>query len=257
MILQIPKNVIYYFILSPTWLLKECLPALLPVITKIVNLSLSQCEMPENLKEALLITLLKKLLLDHEVLKNFRPVSNLAYLSKLIEMVVDSQVTKHMDDNNLHEIFQSAYKPLHSTETAMLRVKNDILCALDEGNAVLLVCLDLSAAFDTVDHAILLERLEKCIGITGSCLAWFKSYLSNRSQRVLINGATSSPHKLFCGVPQGSVLGPKLFNIYTLPLGDILRKHSSMFHIYADDDNIYLVFKPINLLPTIEGWSIL
>ena len=115
--------------------------------------------------------------MDPEILKNLRPASNLAYISKLIEMIVDAQVTSHMDENNLHELFQSAYKPLHSTETAMLRIKNDFLNALDDGNAILLVCLDLSAAFDTVDHNILLTCLKSvlvsqeavCLGLILIC----------------------------------------------------------------------------------------
>ncbi len=134
--------------------------------------------MPESIKEAILIPLLKKkILLDPEILKHFRPISNLAYVSKLMEMVVHDQVTVYMDENHLHELFQSAYKNFHSTETAMVRIKNDLLSALDDGNAILVVCLDLSAVFDMVDHEILLTILEKRIGITGNCLAWFRSYL--------------------------------------------------------------------------------
>ncbi len=173
----------------PTWLLKYCLTVLLPMITNIINLSLSQ-----SFKEAILIPLLKRILLDPEILKHFRP--NLAYVSKLIEMVVDDQVSVYMDQNQLHESFQSAYKKFHSTETAMVRIKNDLLSALDDGNAILVVCLDLSAVFDIVDHEILITRLEKQIGITGNCLAWFRSYLSNRSQKVLINDVTSSAREL-------------------------------------------------------------
>ncbi len=156
------------------------------MITNTINLSLSQCEMPENFKKAILIPLLKKILSDPEILKHFRPISNLAYLPKLIEMVVDNHVTVYMDENHLHKLFQSAYKKFHSTETAMVHIRNDLLSALDNGNAIVVVCLDLSAAFDTVDHEILLTRLEKRIGITGNCLAWFHSYMSNRSQKVLI-----------------------------------------------------------------------
>ncbi len=117
-----------------------------------------------------------------------------------------------------------------------------------------------------VDHDILLTRLEKRIGITGNCLAWFRSYLSNRSHKVLLNDVTSSTRELSCDVPQGSVLGLKLFNVYTLPLGDIMHKHEIGFHIYADDDNLYLAFKPLgissafismeSLISDIRGWMI-
>ncbi len=96
----------------------------------------------------------------------------------------------------------------------MVHIKNDLLSALDDGNAILVVCLDLRTAFDTVDHEILLTRLEKRIGITGNRLAWFRAYLSNRSQKVPINDITSSATELSCGVPHGSVLGTKLFNVY-------------------------------------------
>ncbi len=171
-----------------------------------------------------------------------------------------------MDENHLHELFQSAYKKFHFTETAMMRIKNDLLSALDDGNAILVVCLDLSAAFDMVDHEILLTRLEKRICITGNGLAWFCSYLSNRSQKVLINDVTSSARERFCSAPQGSVLDPKLFNVYTLPIGDIMRNHGIAFHIYADDDNLYLAFKPLgissafismeSLISDIQGWMI-
>lgn len=228
----------------PTWLLKQCLDVLLPVITLIVNLSLSESVMPENFKEALLLPLLKKANMDYEIFKHFRPISNLAYISKIIEKVVASQTMDHIYVNNLHEIFQSAYKRNHSTETALLRVHNDILQAIDQDQAVALILLDLSAAFDTVDHEILLKRLSGRLGIRGAALAWFRCYLSGRTQKVTLNGTTSSGRPLPCGVPQGSVLGPILFTIYSLPLGDIARKHGIPFQIYADDEQLYIVFKP-------------
>ena len=140
-------------------------------------------------------------------------------------------------------MMQSAYKACHSTETALLKVHNDILRSIDRNEAVLLVLLDLSAAFDTVDHCILIKRLHTRLGITGNALSWCKSYLSNRHQKVMIKGTSSTQRALSCGVPQGSVLGPILFIVYILPLGDIVRRHGVKFQLYADDSQLYLSFK--------------
>ena len=115
--------------------------------------------MPNSLKTALIITLLEKPNLNPEDLKNFRPVSNLPFILKLIEKSVGTQLVQYIDDNKLSEKLQSAYKKLHSTETALLRVHDDILRAVDRGRTVVLLLLDLSAAFDTVDHDLLLHRL--------------------------------------------------------------------------------------------------
>ena len=165
-------------------------------------------EMPEDLKCAMLRPLLKKSTADHKVFANFRPVSNLKYISKLIEKAVAVQLNDHLARNDLHVPFQSAYRSCHSTESAFMRVHNDIMISLDNGNSVILVLLDLSAAFDTVNHDLLLSRLEKRFGITGTVLNWFKSYLCNRSQFVSINQSHSTKRDLLVGVPQGSVLGP-------------------------------------------------
>ena len=188
--------------------------------------------------------LLKKSSLDKEDLKNYRPVSNLSYISKLSEKVIVKQLNQHMIDNNLHEPFQSAYRSHHSTETALLRVHNDILQAIDKKNCVMLVLLDLSAAFDTIDHDILLNRFEKTLGLTGSVLSWLKSYFSERYQSVNIKGKSSEKHPLKTGMPQGSVFGPFGFPHYSGPLGAICRRHRIQYHLYADDTQLYISFTP-------------
>ena len=157
----------------PAHVLKECLSVLLPALTKIVNLSIKSALVPDCFKLALLNPLLKKPRLDFEIYANFRPISNLIFISKLTEKVVASQLVDYIMRNDLDEIFQSAYKQFHSTETALVRVNNDILVALDNHQSVILLLLDLSAAFDTVDHGILLDRLSHRFGICGLALSWF------------------------------------------------------------------------------------
>ena len=154
----------------PTWLLKKCEDELIPVLTLIVNTSLSCAEFPKELKRAFLTPLIKKIILDAEILKNYRPVSNLSFLSKLIERIVCVQLVNHLDKNGLYEVFQSAYRQLHSTETALLRVQNDILQAVDSRGGAILVLLDLSAAFDTIDHEKLIRTLDIYCGIRGDPL---------------------------------------------------------------------------------------
>jgi exonuclease III len=229
----------------PTWMIRDCIKEILPLLTKIIKLSLRLGEMPVELNVAIIKQLLKKLGLDL-VKQNYRPVSNLAFLGKLIERIAALQLVDHLQVNNLLDTFQSAYREYHSTETALLKVQNDILMHLDKSDTVMLVLLDLSAAFDTIDHGILVKRMEKRCGIKGNVLKFLKSYLTERKQKVVIGDSESSTKDLKYGVPQGSVLGPILFNIYLAPLGDLIRKHGLQYHIYADDTQLYIAFSPLD-----------
>ena len=127
-----------------------------------------------------------------------------------------------------------------------MKVQNDILTSIDQHGIVILVMLDLSAAFDTIDHDILFSRMENTLGITGQALASFKSYVSGRTRRIKIDKSFSELQDMLWSVPQGSVLGPLLFLIYLLPLGKLIRKHGLELHIYEDDTQLYLAIKPIN-----------
>ncbi|KAI0238454.1 hypothetical protein LSAT2_010826 [Lamellibrachia satsuma] len=211
----------------PTWFLKEHLDCLLTSITNIVNLSMSTGIVPTKMKAVLVTPLLKKPSLDKDIMKNFRPASNLlknfrpifnlSFISKLTERVVLNRLIDHVSLNNLQEKFQSAYKPNHSTETALMRIQNDILITLDNKRGILLLLLDLSGAFDTVDHTLLLACMRSA-GIIGIAHKWFDSYLTLRTQIVRLGQTQSDPLELLQGVPQGSILGPVLFTLYILPI---------------------------------------
>ena len=139
---------------------------------------------------------------------------------------------------------QSAYRPFHITETALLRVQNDILLALDNKKEAILVMLDFSAAFGTIDHNHLIHRFSSRYGITDTALNWISSDLHNRNQCVLINNVKSDYHHLWCGVPQGSVAGPLAFIMFSAPLQDLIAAHGISRVVYADDTQLYITFDP-------------
>ena len=194
----------------------------------------------------------KKPSLDRNILKNYRPVSNLSFISKLIEKVVAKQLNEFISHEGLLNVNQSAYKSSHSTETALLKIQNDIALSVDSGKAVALTLLDLSAAFDTIDHSLLYDCLHDWFGLDGTVLSWIKSYLSNRKQKIEIGDSFSEAVILPFGVPQGSVLGPLLFTLYTSPLSQVISKFNVTHHLYADDTQIYLAVDSRNFDSSME-----
>ena len=232
----------------PTQLLKHHVIAIAPVITGIYNSSVDQGTVSDNLKEALLKPMIKKPNMELEF-PNFRPISNLSFLSKILERGVCRELMCHADFTGHLEPLQSAYRSSHSCETALLKVKTDILSAIENQEVVCLIMLDLSATFDTISHDLLLNRLKYRFGVTDLALNWLESYLTGHTQQVILQDnpcakAVMSRKMPLCqGIPQGSVLGPSLFSLYISPLGDICRNEGINFHSYADDQQLYLSFK--------------
>ena len=198
------------------------------LICRLANLSFSQGLFPSCYKIGLaqITPLLKKCGLDKNSPANYRPISNLNTIAKILERLFLNRIQTHITTCSNFNPFQSAYRSKHSTETALIYTLNSVYQSADEGNGTLLVSLDLSAAFDTVDHSILLNRLNNTFGIRGNYLAWIKSYLTDRSQFVRIGQSSSHLTPSHSGVPQGSVLGPILFTIYTSPIASIAARHN-------------------------------
>ena len=229
----------------PLKILMQCLDELMKILLFIVNDSLMHGCFPSLLKNALVRPAIKDENGDINSYKNYRPISNLPFLSKILEKCVHKQLDGHLDINNLHAAHQSGYRKNHSCETATLAIYNDLLCLNDAKSKVVLLLLDLSAAFDTVNHDILIAKLKKVYGLKCNVINWFKSYLSDRTFTVTINGKRSSKCYLRIGVPQGSILGPILFILYTKELNLIAGKHGFSIHLYADDTQLYIEFNPL------------
>lgn len=212
------------------------LRSLLPVLTHIFNHSFSSCSYPSVWKQAHIIPLPKTN--DPSLLTHFRPISILPFLSKVFEHIVHRQLSFFLTSNSLISPFQSGFRSGHSTVSALLKVTDDIRWAMENKSLTVLVLLDFSSAFNSVDFDILLGIL-KSINFSSSALAWFSSYLRGRSQCVRLEDSFSDWCSLTEGVPQGSVLSPLLFSIF---INFVTRVISSSFHLYADDLQLYRHF---------------
>ena len=203
--------------LMPVNILKSLADFLSPYIARMANLSFSTGTFPNKFKTAKITPILKKQGLDINNPANYRPISNLLTISKLLERLYLSRLKPHLVSTGRRDPCQSAYRSSCSTETALLKVTSDLCGSMDNGQVSMLVTLDISAAFDTIDSSILLDRMKLYFGVDGKALSWIKSYLDQRSQYVKLNGVASPVCRLQAGVPQGSVLGPELFSSFIAP----------------------------------------
>ena len=206
--------------------------------TDIINTSFASGIFPQSGKVAVVRPLLKGNK-DPDKLESYRPVHNLSLLSKIIERACLNQLNRYLDSFEPIPKFQSAYRKFHSVETCLCRIYNDMIVSKATGKCSLLILLDLTAAFDTVDQVVLLRDL-KLLGIGGIALDWFQSYLKNRKFTVEVGVQSSDAADMVTGIPQGSILAPMLFTVYTIELFYILQGHNVTSHFYADDTQLLL-----------------
>jgi len=211
--------------LVPTWLIKEFRTLLSPFVALLISVSFITGCFPAKYKHAVVSPLLKKSDADKNELKNYRPVSNLPCLSKLLEKVAQTQLQRFLTACDKLPIHQSAYRQFHSTETTLLTVFNDLLQAADRGQVSSLCLLELTAAFDTVDHKLLVLRLQCSFGIRGYCADMVHFVLVEQDVLCVPRGVYSHLIYVTCSVPQGSVLSPLMFLLYTAELAELAARY--------------------------------
>ena len=229
---------------GPSEISTKCLqltiPSMAASVARILNLSLQSGCVPSNWKAANVTPIHKKG--DKQNPNNYRPISVIPVMGKILERVVYTRLMDHLNHNNILTPFQSGFRPNHSTEDVLLRTVEDWRREVDQGKAIAAVFIDFSKAFDSISHPLLLKKLN-LLNIKGTVLSWFKDFLSNRRQRVVIEGHKSSWALVQQGVPQGSLLGPLLFSIYTNDMPSIVS--NSSINMYADDTALYASDKNI------------
>jgi len=239
-----------------TSVLKSCSDVIAPLITHLANLSFAEGQFPSQFKVAQVTPLLKKDSLEASDPANYRPISNLNTISKVTERLCLARIVPHVASTGRFSPLQSAYRKHHSTETALLKILDDLYRIIDDRRSAVLIGLDLSAAFDTIEHDILIERLRTVFGVTGTALRWVETYLRGREQFVVAGGEHSGRTSCMFGVPQGSELGPFLFSVYVSPIEEVIASHGVQFHQYADDTQLYVAVKTDSDIKKLEDCTV-